>query len=204
MLRDNALCVSGLLNPKMGGRGVRPYQPGGIWEAVGYTASNTAKYTQDHGDALYRRSLYLFWKRTAPPPSMTTLDAPSREQCRTRRERTDTPLQALLMMNDVTYFEAARHLGYRMLHEGGASDADRLRYGFRLVTARTPADNECAILAQNLDAQRSVFRANEEAAKKAISVGESPVPGDVPPAELAAYTMVANLLLNLDEVVTKD
>jgi hypothetical protein len=204
VLRDNALCVSGLLNPKMGGRGVRPYQPGGIWEAVAYTSSTTAKYSQDHGDALYRRSLYLFWKRTAPPPSMTTLDAPSREQCRTRRERTDTPLQALLMMNDVTYFEAARHLGYRMLREGGASDEDRLRYGFRLVTARTPANNECAILAQNLDAQRSVFRANEEAAKKAISAGESPVPSDVPPAELAAYTMVANLLLNLDEVVTKN
>ena len=204
VLRDNALWVSGLLNPKMGGRGVRPYQPGGIWEAVGYTASNTAKYSQEHGDALYRRSLYLFWKRTAPPPSMTILDVPSREQCRTRRERTDTPLQALLMMNDVTYFEAARHLGYRMLREGGASDADRLRYGFRLVTARMPADNECALLTQNLDAQRSVFRANEEAAKKAISVGESPVPNDVPPAELAAYTMVANLLLNLDEAVTKD
>jgi hypothetical protein len=204
VLRDNALSVSGLLNPKLGGRGVRPYQPGGIWEAVGYTSSNTAKYSQDHGDALYRRSLYLFWKRTAPPPSMTTLDAPSREQCRTRRERTDTPLQALLMMNDVTYFEAARHLGYRMLREGGGSDADRLRYGFRLVTARTPADNECAVLTQNLDAQRSVFRANEEAAKKAISAGESPVPSDVPLAELAAYTMVANLLLNLDEVVTKN
>jgi hypothetical protein len=204
VLRDNALYLSGLLNPAMGGRGVRPYQPGGIWEAVGYTSSNTAKYTQDHGDALYRRSLYLFWKRTAPPPSMTVLDAPSREQCRTRRERTDTPLQALLLMNDVTYFEAARHLGYRMLREGGATDADRLRYGFRLATARLPADCECAVLAQNLDAQRSVFQANGEAAKKAISAGDSPVPDDVPPAELAAYTMVANLLLNLDEVVTKN
>jgi hypothetical protein len=108
------------------------------------------------------------------------------------------------MMNDVIYFEAARHLGYRMLHEGGASDADRLRFGFRLVTARLPAGNECAILAQNLEAQRSIFRGNDEAAKKAISVGESPVPSDVPPAELAAYTMVANLLLNLDEGVTKN
>jgi hypothetical protein len=204
VLRDDALCVSGLLSPKMGGRGVRPYQPTGIWEAVGYTDSNTAKYSQDHGDALYRRSLYLFWKRTAPPPSITTLDAPSREQCRTRRERTDTPLQALVMMNDVTYFEAARHLGYRMLREGGASDADRLRFGFRLVTARTPAETECAVLAQNLNAQRAIFRANADAAKKAVSVGESPVPSDVPSDELAAYAMVANLLLNLDEVVTKN
>ena len=135
---------------------------------------------------------------------MTTLDAPSREQCRTRRERTNTPLQALLTMNDVAYFEAARHLGYRMLREGGASDADRLRYGFRLATTRMPDENECAILTQNLAAQRSVVRANEEAAKQAISAGESPVPGDVPAAEMAAYTMVANLLLNLDEVVTNN
>jgi hypothetical protein len=204
VLRDNALSLSGLLNLKMGGRGVRPYQPGGLWEAVGYTTSNTAKYSQDHGDALFRRSLYLFWKRTAPPPSMTTFDAPTREQCRTRRERTSTPLQALLTMNDVAYFEAARHLGYRMLREGGANDADRLRYGFRLATSRTPDEGECAVLTQNLAAQRSVFLANEEAARKAISAGESPVPSDVPPAELAAYTMVANVLLNLDEVVTKN
>ena len=203
-LRDNALCVGGLLNGKLGGHGVRSYQPAGIWEAVGYTTSNTAKYTQDHGDDLYRRSLYLFWKRTAAPPQMTTFDAPSREQCRARRERTNTPLQALLTMNDPQYFEAARHLGYRMLSQGGASDADRLRYGFRLVTARAPAERECQVLAQNLAAQRARYLASPEAAKQAISVGESPVPDDVPPVELAAYTMVANLLLNLDEVVTKN
>lgn len=203
-LRDEALYVSGLLDLEMGGRGVRPYQPQGIWEAVGYTTSNTAKYTQEHGDALYRRSLYLFWKRTAPPPCMTTFDAPSRERCTARRERTDTPLQALELMNDVQYFEAARHLGYRMIEQGGASDADRLRYGFRLVTARPPCDSECAVLEQTLAAQRARYDANGPAAKKVISVGESPVPTDVAPAELAAYTMVANLLLNLDEVVTKN
>lgn len=203
-LRDEALSVSGLLDLKTGGRGVRPYQPQGIWEAVGYTTSNTAKYTQEHGDALYRRSLYLFWKRTAPPPCMTTFDAPSRERCTARRERTDTPLQALELMNDVQYFEAARHLGYRMIEQGGANAADRLRYGFRLVTARPPCDSECAVLAQTLQAQRARYDADAAAAKKVISVGESPVPSDVPPAELAAYTMVANLLLNLDEVVTKN
>ena len=204
VLRDNALFLSGLLNPKMGGRGVRPYQPPGIWEAVGYTSSDTAKYTQDHGDALYRRSLYLFWKRTAPPPSMTTFDAPSREQCRVRRERTNTPLQALLLMNDPQYFEAARALGYRMLHSGGKTDAARLRYGFRLVTARSASDGECEVLALNLEAQRVRFTADVESAKKAIAVGESPVPTDVAPAELAAYTMLANLLLNLDEAVTRN
>ena len=204
VVRDNALYVSGLLVEKIGGRGVRPYQPAGIWEAVGYTSSNTAKYSQDKGDALWRRTLYTFWKRTAPPPEMTTFDAPSREQCRTRRERTNTPLQALATMNDVTYFEAARQLVYRMLHEGGASDADRLRYGFRLVTARNPADAECAVLAENLQAQRARYSADADAAKKAVSHGESPVPADVAVPELAAYTMVANLLLNLDEVVTKN
>jgi hypothetical protein len=203
-LRDYALYVSGLLNLKMGGRGVRTYQPPGIWEAVGYTTSNTAKYSQDHGDALYRRSLYLFWKRTAPQPLMTTFDAPSREQCRARRERTNTPLQALLTMNDPQYFEAARHLGYRMLHEGGAADADRLRYGFLLTAARPPSAKESEVLAETLAAERARYSADAEAAKKVISVGESPVPNDVPAPELAAYTLVANLMLNLDEVVTKN
>lgn len=203
-LRDYALDVSGLLNLKIGGHGVKPYQPSGIWEAVGYTTSNTAKYSQDHGDALYRRSLYIFWKRTAPPPSMITFDAPSREQCRARRERTDTPLQALLMMNAPEYFEAARHLGYRMLREGGTNDTARIRFGFELTTARKPSEKECGILAESLAEQRAHYCADEDAAKKVISVGESPVPTDVPPADLAAYTMVANLLLNLDEVVTKN
>ncbi|MCX6930449.1 MAG: DUF1553 domain-containing protein, partial [Verrucomicrobia bacterium] len=203
-LRDYALDIGSLLSPKMGGRGVRVYQPPGIWEAVGYTSSDTAKYTQDHGEALYRRSLYVFWKRTAAPPVMTTFDAPSREQCRARRERTNTPLQALLLMNDPQYFEAARHLGYRMLREGGADDAERLRYGFRLATDRKPSPEECAILSESLKAQRERYQADEAAARKVISVGESPVPADVAPSELAAYAMVANLLLNLDEVVTKN
>ena len=203
-LRDEALYVGGLLDLKMGGRGVRPYQPPGIWEAVGYTTSTTAKYTQDHGDALYRRSLYLFWKRTAPPPTMITFDAPSREKCRARRERTNTPLQALITLNDPQYFEAARHLGYRMLREGGAEDASRLRYGFRLATGRKACDSECTVLEESLAAQRAHYTADAEAAKKVIAVGESPVPEDVPPPELAAYTMVANLILNLDEVLTRN
>jgi hypothetical protein len=203
-LRDYALDVSGLLNRTMGGRGVRPYQPAGIWEAVGYTTSNTAKYEQEHGDALYRRSLYTFWKRTAPPPSMTTFDAPSREKCCARRERTNTPLQALLTMNDTEYFEAARHLGYRMLRECGNNDSERLQNGFRLVAARTPNEKERAVLTEVLEKQRARYAGDVEAAKKVISVGESNVPTDVPAPELAAYTMIANMLLNLDEVVTKN
>ena len=201
-VRDNALFAGGLINLQMGGRGVRTYQPPGIWEAVGYTASNTAKYSQDHGDSLYRRSLYLFWKRTAPPPMMTTFDAPSREQCRARREKTNTPLQALLTMNDTQYFEAARHLGYRMLREGGNDDQEKLRYGFRLVTARAPTASEAAVLTETLATQRGHYQTDQDAASKVISVGESPVPTDVAATDLAAFTMVANLLLNLDEVVT--
>lgn len=204
MLRDTALQLSGLLNLEMGGRGVRPYQPPGIWEAVGYTTSDTAKYTQDKGEALYRRSLYMFWKRTAPPPSMTTFDAPSREKCVTRRERTNTPLQALLTMNDIQYFEAARHLGYRVMMEGGNSDLERLRHGFRLVTNRFPVEPESRILQETLDAARRHYTANEDAARKAISVGESAVQKDISPVDLAAYSIVANLLLNLDEAVTKN
>ncbi len=204
VVRDNALFFGNLLRLDFRGRGVRTYQPPGIWEAVGYTTSDTAKYSQDKGDALYRRSLYLFWKRTAPPPMMTTFDAPSREQCRARRERTNTPLQALLTMNDVQYFEAARHLGYRMLREGGGADADRLRHGFRLVTARAPSAAEAAILSETLAAERARYQANETAAKQLIAVGDSPVPSDVPEAELAAYTLVANLLLNLDEAITRN
>lgn len=121
-----------------------------------------------------------------------------------RRERTNTPLQALLTMNDIAYFEAARHLGYRMLREGGSDDAARLRHGFWLVTARPPATHEGEVLQATLAAQRARYAADAEAAKKVIAVGESPAPGDVPPAELAAYTMVANLLLNLDEALTKN
>lgn len=204
VLRDYALEVSGLLNRTRGGRGVRTYQPPGIWEAVGYTTSNTAKYSQDKGDALYRRSLYLFWKRTAPPPSMTTFDAPSREQCRVRRERTNTPLQALLTMNDIQYFEAARQLAARMWREGGGSDSERLKRGFRLVTSRHPDAAEQDTLEEALTAQRTRFSSHPDAAAKVLSVGESPAPKDLPQTELAAYTLVANLLLNLDEAVTKN
>ena len=204
MLRDNALFVSGLLNEKMGGRGVNTYQPPGIWEAVGYTSSNTAKYRQDSGEALYRRSLYIFWKRTAPQPEMTTFDAPSREACSVRRERTNTPLQALLLMNDPQYFEAARQLAARILTKGGSDAVARLDYGFRLVTARHPSASEQVVLKESLDRLLAKYQKDADSATKVIAVGESPVNKELNPSELAAYTMVANLLLNLDEVVTKN
>jgi hypothetical protein len=203
MIRDNALFVSGLLVEKMGGRGVRPYQPEGIWEAVGYTTSNTAKFTQDKGEALYRRSLYIFWKRTAPPPYLVTFDAPSREKFCVRRERTDTPLQALVTMNDIAFVEAARHFGERMI--GHSHDADRrLDFGFRAATARTPSRAERAVLKEALEKHLANYKNDPEAAEKLISVGDSPVNKDLNPSELAAYTMVANLLLNLDETINKN
>jgi hypothetical protein len=182
---------------------VRPYQPSGIWEAVGYTSSNTAKFEQDHGEALYRRSLYTFWKRTAPPPYLTTFDAPSREKYCTRRERTDTPLQALVTMNDPAYVEAARHLSARMLEEK-ANEDDRLTFGFRLVTARQPSANEKSVLQGALKKYLAKYQSDQEAAKKLIAVGESPVNEKLNPSELAAYTMVASLLLNLDETLNKN
>ena len=202
-IRDNALFVSGLLIEKMGGRGVRPYQPPGIWEAVGYTASDTAKFEQDHGEALYRRSLYTFWKRTAPPPYLTTFDAPSREKYCTRRERTDTPLQALVTMNDPAYVEAARHLGARMIQHDKDAKA-RLVFGFRLLTARPPSSAEMAILKKALAQYQTKYQKDAEAAKQLIAVGESPVNEQLNPSEFAAYTMVASLMLNLDETLNKN
>ncbi|HYV29351.1 MAG TPA: DUF1553 domain-containing protein, partial [Candidatus Eisenbacteria bacterium] len=202
-IRDNALYVSGLLVEKIGGKSVRPYQPEGIWEAVGYTASNTAKFTQDHGEALYRRSLYTFWKRTAPPPSLLTFDAPSRERFCVRRERTDTPLQALVTMNDPQYVEAARHFGERIFNY--SCDVDqRLEFGFRTVTARYPSSAEKAILKSALEKQVAKYQRDPEEAKKLISVGESPATKNVQPSDLAAYTIFASLLLNLDETLNKN
>lgn len=203
MIRDNALFVSGLLVEKMGGRGVRPYQPPGIWEAVGYTTSNTAKFEQDHGEALYRRSLYTFWKRTAPPPYLTTFDAPSREKYCVRRERANTPLQALVTMNDPCYVEAARHLSVRMIAQGDNPEC-RLDFGFRVVTARHPSPAERNILQEALRKYEAKYQADREAAKKLIAVGESPVNDILDASELAAYTMVASLLLNLDETLNKN
>ncbi|HEV3339843.1 MAG TPA: PSD1 and planctomycete cytochrome C domain-containing protein [Pirellulales bacterium] len=203
-LRDNGLFVSGLLNPAMGGKGVKPYQPPNIWEPVGFVGSNTSRYEQDHGPALYRRSLYTFFKRTAPPPFMANFDAPNRESFCTRRERTDTPLQALQLMNDVQHFESARALAGRLLKEGGATPAERIGYGYRLVLSRRPAADEVAIVEELLTKELTRYQQNGEAAKQAVRNGESPPQAGLPEPELAAYTLVANLLLNLDETLTRN
>jgi hypothetical protein len=202
VVRDTALYVSGLLSSKIGGKGVKPYQPENIWEPVGFGGSNTRNYVQDHGESLYRRSLYTFWKRTAPPPNMTNFDAPNRESYCLRRERSNTPLQALNLMNDVQYFEAARSLAQKLLLSPGSIDS-RITQGFRAVTSRYPSAQEAEIIRRTFDKHLISYRANPAEAKLAISYGESKADEKLDAAELAAWTLVANLLLNLDEMVTK-
>jgi hypothetical protein len=201
MIRDQALAASGLLVEKLGGPSVRPYQPDGVWTDLG-----AAAYARGKGDDLYRRSLYTFWKRTVPPPGMTVFDATSRETCSVRPMRTNTPLQALALLNDVTYVEAARHLGARMIREGGRAPAERLRHGFRLLLGRSPRPEELAALERQLAGELAHFRRRPADAERLARVGDKPhAAGGAPRAtELAAYTQVASLLLNLDEAVTKE
>ena len=203
MIRDAALAVSGLLVERIGGRSVKPYQPGGIWEAVGFLGSDTSIYKKDDGDALYRRGLYTFWKRTAPPPVLSLFDAPTRETCTALRPRTNTPLQALALMNDPQFFEASRRLAERMMREGGASPEARIAYAFRLATARTPRSDELGVLLETFQSHLQEYQADGDAALKTIGVGDSKRDETLEPRELAAYTMAANLILNLDETLTK-
>lgn len=202
VVRDQALFVSGLLSPKIGGKGVKPYQPENIWEPVAFGGSNTKNYIQDHGESLYRRSLYTFWKRTAPPPNMTSFDAPNRESYCLRRERSNTPLQALTLMNDIQFFEAARNYAQKVMLSTATTDA-RITALFRTATGRFPSAQEAEIIRQDFEKHLAAYTAKPEEAKKAISYGESKPDETLNPAELAAWTMVANLVLNLDEVVTK-
>ncbi|OWK38113.1 PSD1 and planctomycete cytochrome C domain-containing protein [Fimbriiglobus ruber] len=207
-LRDQSLAVSGLLNGEIGGKSVSPYQPPGIWEELAFRLDNknfTAQiYEPSTGKDLYRRTMYTFWKRTAPPPSLVTLDAPDREVCTVRRPRTNTPLQALVLMNDPTYVEAARKLAERTMTEGGATAAERITFAFRLAAARKPAEPEVRVLQRVLDTQREKYRAAPDAAKKLLAVGASPRNEKLDAAELAAWTMVATTILNLDEVLTRN
>lgn len=202
MLRDQALAVSGLLVNRQGGPPVRPYHPSGLYEQVVYQGGNN--YQQSKGDDLYRRSLYTYWKRSVPHPAMLIFDAPFRETCAVRRARTSTPLQALNLMNDPTYVEAARFLGQRMVLEGGAGPEDRIRHGFRLATGRFPRPRELAVLTAGWQRMLQDFRADTAAVDALLKVGERPVLPNLDRAELAAYTTVASTLLNLDEVITKE
>ena len=203
-LRDNALYVGGLLDSTLGGRGVRPYQPPNIWEPVAYSGSNTRRYTEDTGIGLYRRSLYTFFKRTAPAPAMSTFDVPNREQSCLRRERSNTPLQALQLLNDVQHFEAARGLAVRMMLRGGGTADQRIRYAYQAVLAREPDKAEAEVVQAAFSRFLVRYQADPEGAKKATTFGESKPPLDLSVSDLAAYTLVANLILNLDETVTRN
>jgi hypothetical protein len=205
-IRDQALAVSGLLNREIGGRSVSPYQPAGLWQELASRADSgnwsAQVYVQGHGMDLYRRTMYTFWKRASPPPTLVTFDAPDRETCVVRRARTNTPLQALVLMNDPTYVEAARKLAERLMSEAKTAD-ERIVLAFRLATARAPSAAEVGILKKVYGAQLAVYRKDAKAVLKLLSVGETPRDQRLEPAELAAWTMVASVILNLDETVTK-
>jgi hypothetical protein len=201
MIRDQALAASGLIVERIGGPGVKPWQPPGLWEAVSYDGELT--YQPDRGDGLWRRSLYTFWKRQAPPPSMLTFDGPTRETCVVRRPRTNTPMQALALLNDDTWVEAARALAALVITQGGKNPDDRLRDAFRRVTSRAPDSGELTVLRRLLEQQRSRFTADPGAARKLTRVGTATRGHELDASELAAWTAVAQALLNLDEVITR-
>jgi len=204
MLRDQALMVGGLLVEKLGGPSVKPPQPDGLWFAVGYSGSNTVRFKADTGpDKVHRRTLYTFIKRTSPPPQLTTFDAPSRESCTVRRERTNTPLQALLMMNDPQYFECALGLAQRVLRTANPTPKNRALQTYRLATSRTANDEQLEELLSAYHDFIKAYRNDGDAATKVIHVAGTQPDEKLDPAELAAWTMVGNLVLNLDEVITK-
>jgi hypothetical protein len=203
MLRDIALQSSGLLVNKVGGPSVKTYQPGNVWESVGYPKSDTTIYKQDHGDALYRRSLYTYWKRMAMPPDMDAFDAPTRDTACTRRQRTDTPLQALVTMNDPQWVEASRALAERLIKQAGKQPEQRIQYLSELVLSHDPSPQMESVLQRSLNQMQEHYAADPAAAHDLIAVGEKPRDGAIPPPELAAWTMVVSEVLNLDETLNK-
>jgi hypothetical protein len=201
LIRDQALAISGLLVEQTGGPSVRPYQPPGLWEELTFDG---VPYQADAGENLYRRSLYTYWKRTVAPPAMTTFDATNRETCTVRASRTNTPLQALNLMNDVTYLEASHMLAERMMKEGGSKPEERIAYAFQLATARPPKPMESKVLREIFDRFLDNYHASPPAAVKFLSQGDHPRDETLNPCELASYASVASLILNLDETITKE
>jgi hypothetical protein len=203
MLRDCALASSGLLVRKLGGPSVRPYQPPGVWEAVAMIGSNTRDYKADTGENLYRRSLYTFWKRSAPPALLDIFNAPSREVCSVRRERTNTPLQALATLNDPTFVEAARNLAQLALTKGGATEIERLQFISARIFARPLTAAELLVVQNSLKDLSAYYAGHADDAKQLIAFGDSKADPALNPSELAAWTMLANELFNLDESLCK-
>ena len=202
MIRDQALSVAGLLNDRMGGPAVKIYQPDGLWEQLS-AFQGRKLFERSKGEDLWRRSVYTYWKRTVPPPSLTIFDAPTREFCVVRRQASSSPLQALALLNDEMYMEASRKLAERMMKEGGATPDARLAWAFRLATSRAATPAETGILKRGLERRLTQYRGDREAAAKLLGAGESPRDGQLDIAELAAYTTAASVILNLDEVITR-
>jgi hypothetical protein len=201
VIRDQALAISGLLVEKVGGPPVMPYQPPGLWEELTFSGD---AYKADEGEGLYRRSLYTYWKRTVAPPAMVTFDAANRETCIVRANRTNTPLQALNLMNDVTYLEASRKFAERMMKEGGSTPEARIDYALRVALARAPKPREQAVLVEAFNRFHTRFAAKPDDAAHFLSEGKSPRDATLNQADLAAYTAVASLIFNMDETVTKE
>ncbi len=203
MLRDVALQSSGLLSNKIGGPSVKPYQPANVWEPVGFPSSDTTNYKQQHGEALYRRSLYTYWKRMAMPPDMDAFDAPPRDMACTRRQRTNTPLQALVTMNDVQWVEASRFLAERAVKQGGQQPTQRIKYLSDLLLSHDPSPQMEAVLLKSLNQMQQHYSADPKAAHDLLAVGEKREDANIPAPEFAAWTMVASEMLNLDETLNK-
>jgi len=203
IIRDQALAVSGLLRPHLGGPSVRPYMPEGVWDETS-RYGDLRGYRHETGDGLYRRSLYTIWKRSAAPPTLALFDGPNRDVCTVTRGRTNTPTQALALLNEITFVEAARFLATRILTEGGPTTADRFSWAMQQVVARPPTTRELDILTAGLAARRASFDADPEKARQLLGFGESRSPESIPEPELAAWTLMANVLLNLDESVTRE
>jgi len=197
-LRDAALAVGGILVEKIGGPPVKPYQPPGLWKEQN---AFLPSYVADKGEGLHRRSLYTFWRRTSPPPNMLTFDTPSREVCVVRRQPTSTPLQPLVLLNDPQFVEAARGLGERMLRDGGAMPDDRLVFAFLECASRRPTQSELALLNKLYKDQRARFAKDPASAQKYLHIGELATSKEFDPVELAAATVVANTILNLDAAI---
>ena len=200
MIRDQALAVSGLLVDTIGGEPVKPYQPPGLWAQV---STARTPYDQDHGEKLYRRSLYTYWKRAVPPPNMVTFDAPTRHTCTVKREATSTPLQALILLNDVQFVEAARVFAERVLKKGGIDMEERITYAFRLTTARTPSKEEMSTLLALVKESKEEFLQHGDDIDQLLNTGEYPVDESLDGLEIAAYTMLTSAILNMNETITK-
>jgi hypothetical protein len=200
LVRDNALAVSGLLVEKIGGPSVMPYQPDGYWENLNFPVRN---YDASSGPDQYRRGLYVWWQRSYLHPSLLAFDAPTREECAAERNRSNIPQQALVLLNDPTYVEASRALAARVLTEGGADTESRLNWAWRQVLSRAPRPEEINALQPLLDKQLTEYRCDSAAAQALLKIGQSPLPPKANPAELAAWTNIARVILNLHETITR-